>query len=421
MAKINKIIAREILDSRGNPTVETKIILDGGLEAKAAVPSGASTGSHEALELRDGDLNRFLGKGVLRAVNNVNQIIAPSIIGMDVGQQTAIDQKMIDLDATPNKSKLGANAILSVSLAVCRAAALDQRLPIYKYIRQGYNLALGDYRLPVPTFNVINGGKHSDSGLDVQEFLVIPWNKVSFSEQLRMGVEIFNALREVLEKRKLTFAVGDEGGFAPKMKNVKSALDLLISIADFTRYKLGEEVFFGLDAAASVFYRADKKKYHFEGHDYSTEQMSRIYLDWLKKYPLISLEDPLDEDDWTGWQILTQKATETRPEINIIGDDIFSTNLELFKRGVVEKTANTLLVKPNQVGTLTETIACINEAIKNKYKLVVSHRSGETNDDFIADLAVAVNADYIKTGAPNRGERVAKYNRLLEIEQELKK
>jgi len=420
MPKISKIVAREILDSRGNPTVETKITLDSGLEAKAAVPSGASTGAHEALELRDGDKNRFLGKGVLKAVNNVNQIIGPALIGAEVNQQAALDQKLIALDGTPNKSKLGANAILSVSLAACRAAAMDQHLPIYKYLRQSYNLTLGDYFLPTPTFNVINGGKHSDSGLDVQEFLVIPWNKVSFSEQVRMGVEIFNALREVLEKRKLTFAVGDEGGFAPKMKNVQSALDLLISIADFTKYKLGEEVFFGLDAAASVFYHTDKKKYHFEGHDYSTEQMSHTYLTWLKKYPLISLEDPLDEEDWAGWRALTQKATEMRPEVNVIGDDIFSTNLELFKRGVSEKTANTLLVKPNQVGTLTETIACINEAIKNKYKLVVSHRSGETNDDFIADLAVAVNADYIKTGAPNRGERVAKYNRLLEIEQELK-
>lgn len=421
MAKINEIIAREILDSRGYPTVETKVILDSGLEAKAAVPSGASTGSHEAFELRDGDPNRFLGKGVIKAVNNVNQVIGPAILGMDVGQQAAIDKKMIELDGTDNKSCLGANSILSVSLACCRAASLEQKLPLYQYIKNIYNLPGAEFILPTPMFLVIEGGKHSDSGLDVQEFMVIPQACDGFAEKLRMGVEIFNALRMVLEEKRLRLAVGDEGGFAPRTQTVRKALDLMISISNYTKYKLGEEVFFGLDVASSVFYHPDKQQYYFEGKKYASEQMSKMYLGWLKKYPLLILEDPLAEDDWSAWTSFTKQALAIRPSFVVIGDDIFTTNLQRLQKGVAEHTANGTIIKPNQVGTMTETIECIKEAKKSNLKIVISQRAGEPNDDFISDLAVAINADYIKTGAPNRGERVAKYNRLLEIEQELKK
>lgn len=421
MAKISKIIAREILDSRGYPTVETRVVLDNGIEAKAAVASGASTGAHEAFELRDGDKTRFLGKGVIGAVANVNQILAPAIIGMEIDQQMAIDKKMIELDGTQNKSHLGANAILSVSLAICMAASLDKRVPLYQYIRTLYSFSLIDFILPTPMFLVIEGGKHSDSGLDVQEFMVIPQARDGFAEKLRMGVEIFNALRMVLEDKKLCSAVGDEGGFAPRAKTVRKALDLMIDISNYTKYKLGEEIFFGLDVASSVFYHADKQQYHFEGKKYSGEQMSRVYLDWLKKYPLLTLEDPLAEDDWSAWANFTKQALGIRPAFVVIGDDIFTTNLSRLQKGVTEGTANGTIVKPNQAGTLSETIECIKEAKKSNLKIVISQRAGEPNDDFISDLAVAVNADYIKTGAPNRGERVAKYNRLLEIEQELNK
>ncbi|MDD2646388.1 MAG: phosphopyruvate hydratase [Patescibacteria group bacterium] len=420
MAKIKQIIAREILDSRGIPTVETKVILDNGLTARAAVASGASTGVHEAVELRDGDPNRFLGKGVLKAVANVNEIIAPTLLDLEINQLSVIDQKMLDLDGTENKSKLGANAILSVSLACCRAASLNEQTPLYKYIRSAYSLPLTTFSLPTPMFLVMEGGKHSDAGLAVQEFMIIPQARDTFAEKLRMGVEIFSALRMVLEKRGLRSAVGDEGGFAPRAKTVKNALDLMIDISNYTHYKLGEEVFFALDVAASVFYQENKKQYRFENKNYSSKKMIEIYLSWFKKYPFLVIEDPLAEDDWESWPIFTKEVLSIRPGAAVIGDDIFSTNLKRLQRGLSESTANAMIIKPNQVGTITEVINCVKEAKKNNYKIVVSQRAGEPNDDFIADLAVAINADYIKTGAPNRGERVAKYNRLLEIEQELK-
>jgi enolase len=421
MSTIKKIIAREILDSRGNPTVEIMVFLENGIWARASVPSGASTGEHEALELRDNDPKRYRGKGVLKAVKNVNEIIAPALVGKEITNQKEIDQLMIALDGTENKSKLGANAILGVSLACARAGSYNQRLPLYQYLRQIYSLPLTTYELPTPLFNVINGGKHSDSGLDIQEFMIIPYTTGSFKEKLRIGVEIFNALREILEKKKMTFAVGDEGGFAPKLKTTKNTLETLAMIAHYTQYRLGSQVFFGLDAAASVFYLKEKNKYHFEGKDRNVDELIKIYLDWIKKYPIILFEDPLAEDDWQSWQKFTEKVLLLKPNFVVVGDDIFTTNIERFKKGLEMKISNAILIKPNQVGTLTETMDCIDLAQKNNYQVVISHRSGETNDDFIADLAVAVNAQFIKAGAPNRGERVAKYNRLSEIEEELRK
>ncbi len=419
MAKIKKILAREILDSRGNPTVEVKVSLENGLAAKASVPSGASTGAHEALELRDKNPRRFLGKGVLTALANVNEKIAPKIVGMDPTEQEKIDEIMIELDGTENKSKLGANAILGVSLSCARASALSQGFPLYYYIRQTYHLPLTTYQLPAPMFNVINGGIHSDSGLSVQEFMIIPMKKASFRERLRIGSEIFYSLREILQKKGLTFAVGDEGGFAPKLGTTRRVFDLLSQVVNFTEYSLGADIFFGLDVAASVFYDKAKTIYLFEGRRYKSKEMTKIYYNWFKKYPMILLEDPLDEDDWDGWVELTQKISQVDPKFLIVGDDIFTTNMSRFETGIKKRAANSILIKLNQIGTLTETVKCINIARDNNYKVVISHRSGETSDTFISDLAVAVNAEFIKAGAPNRGERVAKYNRLMEIEEEL--
>jgi len=416
MAKIQKIKAREILDSRGNPTVEVLLVLDDGRQVKAAVPSGASTGKYEALELRD-DNERYSGKGVLKACRNVEEIIAPALVGQEPDPRK-MDQTMIQLDGTANKSRLGANAILGVSLAVARAAALTQNLPLYEYIRKHYELTMEKYFLPTPMFNVINGGKHSDSGLDVQEFMVIPVKGETFREKVMVGTEIFSALRKVLQIRKLTFAVGDEGGFAPKLKKTEKVFDLLTSIADFTKHQLGTDAFLGLDVAASIFHDEKNKKYLFEGRKRSSKEMFKIYWHWLKGWPLMLIEDPFCEDDWEAWPVFTEKTAELGTKI-IVGDDLFTTNTERLKKGIETRAANAILIKLNQIGTLTETIECINLARENKYKVVISHRSGETNDDFIADLAVAVNADFIKSGAPNRGERVAKYNRLMEIEKEL--
>jgi len=419
MTSISKIFAREILDSRGNPTVEVEIFLENNIRAKAAVPSGASTGKHEALELRDGQENRYAGKGVLKACQNINEIIGPKIIGLEPNP-VRIDQLIREMDGTENKSKLGANAILGVSLAVARAGALDENKPLYQYIREKYQLPFIDYNLPTPLFNVINGGKHSDSGLDVQEFLVIPATKDSFKKKVQIGAEVFNALRKVLQSRKLTFAVGDEGGFAPKLKKTKDAFELLVSIAEHTKHELGKEVFFGLDVAASVFYKEDKNKYIFEGKKRTGEDMLKIYWKWFKTYPLMLIEDPFAEDDWDTWPKLTEKIKDLDSKV-VVGDDLYATNVKRLQKGIEVDAANAILIKPNQIGTLSETIDCINLGQKNNYKIVISHRSGETNDDFISDLAVAVNADFIKTGAPNRGERVAKYNRLMEIEEELSK
>lgn len=417
MPKIQKIKAREILDSRGNPTVETEVFLDNGIRARAAVPSGASTGRYEALELRDKNSDRYNGKGVLTACANVEKIIAPVLLGQEPDAHKT-DQTMIDLDGTKNKTRLGANAILGVSLAIARAEAIVNNLPLYHYLKIKYGLDHQKYKMPTPMFNVINGGKHSDSGLDVQEFMVIPLGEQSFGEKLMIGTEIFNALREVLKSRKLSFAVGDEGGFAPKLKKTEKAFDLLVSIADFTQHQVGKDVFLGIDAAASVFYDEKAKKYLFEKKKRSNRDLFKIYWQWFKSWPLFSIEDPFGEDDWEIWSEFTEKVGSLGSKL-IIGDDLFSTNIERFKKGIANKSANAILIKLNQIGTLTETMECIKLAQKNNYKAVISHRSGETNDDFIADLAVGAGADFIKSGAPNRGERVAKYNRLMEIEKEI--
>lgn len=418
MAKIKKILAREILDSRGNPTVEAKVMLDNGISAKASVPSGASTGKYEALELRDKDPTRFYGKGVLTAIKNITETIAPAILGKEARPQD-IDKIMIDLDGTKNKSRLGANAILAVSLATARVGANEQNLPLYQYIRQAYELQDIQYRLPTPMFVVVSGGKHSDSGLNIQEFMIIPMKGDSFQQKVRVGVEVFSALREVLEKRGLTFAVGDEGGFAPKLKNTKKVFELLVSISEFSKHSLGDEIFFGLDVAASVFYDEKKKYYVFEKKKNSSADMAKLYYRWFKRYPLVLIEDPFAEDDWDPWHGLTKKITALNEKFLVVGDDLLATNVERLDQGIKSNAANAILVKANQIGTLTETMKCIDVAQDHNYQVIISHRSGETNDTFIADLAVATGADYIKAGAPNRGERVAKYNRLIEIESEL--
>ena len=417
MTKIKEIKAREILDSRGNPTIEVKVILENNIQAKAAVPSGASTGKHEALELRDNDV-RYSGKGVLNACQNVEKIIAPVLIGQEANP-IEIDKKMLALDNTPNKSKLGANAILGVSLAVARVASKDAGQPLYKYIRDVYDISSSEYVLPTPLFNIINGGIHSDSGLDVQEFMVIPVSPKTLKEKMRVGTEVFGTLKEILKKKGLTFAVGDEGGFAPKIKNTQEAFKLLVAVTEFTKHTLGEEIFFGVDVAASVFYNEKIKKYVFEKKNKSSDDMAKIYWSWIKKYPLLFLEDPFAEDDWAPWPSLTKKVEALEQKILVVGDDLFSTNIKRLEKGITNKSTNSILIKLNQIGTLTETMQCIALARKNNYKVIISHRSGETNDTFISDLAVAVNADFIKAGAPNRGERVAKYNRLMEIEDEL--
>jgi len=418
MSQIKSLLAQEILDSRGDPTIEVKLTLADGFSFKAAVPSGASTGKREALELRDNQLDRYAGKGVLLACQNVNEIIAPKVIGLEPNPQK-IDQLMIELDNTENKSRLGANAILGVSLAVARAGAHLANQPLYQYIRENYQIASREYKLPLPMFNIINGGKHSDSGLDIQEFIVIPAVESDFKTKVRIGSEVFDALRQVLKSRQLTFAVGDEGGFAPKLKKTEKVFKLLVSIAEYTKHQLGKEIFFGLDVAASVFHDDKTNKYLFERKKRTGDEMLKIYWKWFKSYPLMSIEDPFAEDDWENWPKLTEKINQLGNHL-IIGDDLFTTNVEQLKKGIKKKAANAILIKLNQIGTLTETINCIKLAQENSYQVVISHRSGETNDDFISDLAVAVNANFIKAGAPNRGERVAKYNRLMEIEQELK-
>ena len=416
-AKIKQINAREILNSRGNPTVEVKLILDNGLQTKASVPSGASKGEHEAVELRDNDSSRYGSKGVLKACYNVDKVIAPAIIGR-APDPKVIDKIMIKLDGTKNKSKLGANAILCVSLAVARAAALVSGVPLYKYIRKEYGLTSKKYNLPIPMFNVINGGKHSDSGLSIQEFMVIPVDKESFKKKVRIGVEVFIALKQALKIRGFRFAVGDEGGFAPKIKTTKKVFDLLTTITKSIESHLSTEIFLGIDAAASVFYNKETGKYLFEKKNLSGENMLKLYWEWLKNYHLLLIEDPFYENDWEMWPKLTEKI-KTLDSRLVVGDDLFTTNVERLQKGIELKACNSILIKLNQIGTLTQTIDCINLAKKNNYKVIISHRSGETNDDFIADLAVGVNADFIKAGAPDRGERVAKYNRLMEIEDEL--
>lgn len=417
MSKIKKIKAREILDSRGFPTIEVEIVLDNNIKAWASVPSGASIGKYEAHELRDGDNKRYLGKGVLKAVNNVNKVIAPKLRGNDPKNQKIIDELMIKLDKTKNKSKLGANAILGVSLAVARAAAISLNKPLYLYLRQKFFKNLKGWNFPVPMMNIINGGVHADFSSDVQEFMILPQQK-NVKEAVRCGVEIFHVLGKILKSRKYIITKGDEGGYAPRLKNNEQALDLIMQAINKAGYSKNI-VKLAIDVAASQLYNKKEDTYQLKKlkKKYSKSELINWYKDIIKKYPIISIEDGLDETDWDGWQELTRVLGK---RINIVGDDLFVTNIEKLKQGIKSKVANSILIKPNQIGTLTETINCIKLAKKKAYKVIISHRSGETADDFITDLAVACQADYLKAGSLARGERVIKYNRLMEIKEEVK-
>jgi len=408
MSEIIAVNAREILDSRGNPTVEVDVLTAAGNIGRAAVPSGASTGAHEACELRDGDKTRYLGKGVLKAVANVKDKIAPKVLGLESIDQVGLDKMLIDLDGTENKTKLGANAILGVSLAVAKAGALDSGLPLFRYV--GGSQAC---RLPVPLMNVLNGGAHADNGLDIQEFMIVPTLE-TFSESLRAGAEVFHTLKKILGKKKLSTAVGDEGGFAPVLKGNEEALKLLMQAIDEAGYSAGKDMFLALDVAATEMY--EKNKYNWEGRQISGKQLLAIYSKWASNYPLISIEDGFSEDDWDSWK---ESTTELGSKIQLVGDDLFVTNPKRLARGIKEKAANALLVKVNQIGSLTETAEAVSLAQRNRYKTVMSHRSGETEDSAIADLAVAMNCHQIKTGSLCRSERTAKYNQLLRIEEML--
>ena len=409
MAVITAVHARQILDSRGNPTVEVEVLLEDGAFARAAVPSGASTGEWEAVERRDGDKSVYLGKGVLGAVKSVIEEIAEEVIGIEASDQRAVDAAMIALDGTNNKGKLGANAILGVSLAVAKAAAESADLPLYKYLG-GPNAHV----LPVPMMNILNGGSHADSNVDIQEFMIAPIGFENYSDALRAGVEVYHSLKSVLHDRGLSTGLGDEGGFAPNLESNAAALDLIIEAIEKAGYKPGEQVALALDVASSEFY--NDGAYDFEGQKKSAEEMSAYYADLVAKYPLVSIEDPLDENDWAGYKTLTEQIGD---KVQIVGDDLFVTNPERLEKGINEGAANALLVKVNQIGSLTETLDAMELAQRNEYRCMVSHRSGETEDVTIADLAVATNAGQIKTGAPARSERVAKYNQLLRIEEEL--
>jgi enolase len=408
VSKIKAVNAREILDSRGNPTIEVEVVLEDKSIGRAAVPSGASTGAFEAAELRDGG-SRYLGKGVTSAVKNVIEKITPVVLGMSATDQRAIDQKMISLDGTKNKSVLGANAILGVSLATARAASVSANQSLFRYL--GGSKAK---TLPVPMMNILNGGAHADTNVDIQEFMIAPIGADSFKESLRWGAEIYHSLKSVLKKKGLATSIGDEGGFAPNLESNRAALDLILVAIEGAGFKVGSQIALAMDVAATEFF--NEGKYEFEGKSLTSDQMITYYSDLVSNYPLVSIEDPLDEDDWSGWAKLT---TELGEKIQIVGDDLFVTNPERLAKGIESKTANALLVKVNQIGTLTETIDAVNMAHENNYKSMMSHRSGETEDTTIADLAVALNCGQIKTGAPARSERVAKYNQLLRIEEEL--
>src|SRR5688572_5262481 len=414
MSFINNISARQILDSRGNPTIEVDVVTETGTLGRAAVPSGASTGTHEAVELRDNDKSVYLGKSVYTAVNNINTIIRENLKGQYILDQAQIDAKMIELDGTDNKATLGANAILGVSLAVAKAAAEETRTPFYRYVG-GVNANI----LPIPMMNILNGGAHADNGIDFQEFMVMPVGAPSFNEALRMGTEIFHHLRAVLKGQKLSTNVGDEGGFAPNLKNNEDAIKAVIQAIEKAGYKPGEDVYIAMDAAASEFYNAEEKMYHFKkstGDKLTPAQMVTFWADWCKKYPIISIEDGFAEDDWEGWKKMTE---ELGHKIQLVGDDLFVTNVTRLAEGINNGVANSILVKVNQIGTLTETINAVQLAQTNSYTSVMSHRSGETEDTTIADLAVALSCGQIKTGAPSRSDRVAKYNQLLRIEEQL--
>ncbi|MEL6190661.1 MAG: phosphopyruvate hydratase [Bacteroidota bacterium] len=414
MSFIESIFAREILDSRGNPTVEVEVLTTDGEVGRAAVPSGASTGMHEAVELRDKDENRYMGKGVLTAVQNVNEIIAPELEGSLVTDQADVDQILLDLDGTANKSRLGANAVLGVSLAVARAASLHLGLPLYRYIG-GVNART----LPLPLMNIINGGSHADNSVDIQEFMIMPAKAETFREALRMGAETFHNLKKVLKSRGLSTNVGDEGGFAPNLKSNEEAVTVILEAIEKAGYKPGEDIYLALDAASSEFYDTDKKRYVFKdstGEELTSSEMVSFYKDWCSKYPIVSIEDGLDENDWDGWAELTK---EIGKDVQLVGDDLFVTNVDFLSRGIKENVGNSILVKVNQIGSLTETLNTVQLATKNQYTSIISHRSGETEDTTIADIAVALNTGQIKTGSASRSDRIAKYNQLLRIEEEL--
>ena len=414
MTEIQRVVGLEILDSRGNPTVEADVWLGDGSMGRAAVPSGASTGEHEAVELRDGDPARYLGKGTLQAVNNINEEIAATVGGMDATLQADLDRAMIELDGTPNKERLGANAILAVSMAAARAAAASTRMPLYRYLG-----GVGACVLPVPTMNILNGGAHADNSVDPQEFMIGPYGAERFSEALRMGSEVFHNLKAVLKKRGYSTAVGDEGGFAPSLMSNVEALEVILEAITKAGYKPGEQIGILLDPAASEFYDTEKGKYIFKKSDKSERtsgQMVEFWADWVRQYPIISIEDGMAEDDWDGWQLMTQALGD---KIQLVGDDIFVTNTERLAEGIERGIANSILIKLNQIGTVTETLAAMRMATEAGYSSVVSHRSGETEDPFIADFVVATNAGQIKTGSASRTDRICKYNQLLRIEEEL--
>ncbi len=414
MSFIHSIVARQILDSRGNPTIEVDVITDQGVLGRAAVPSGASTGMHEAVELRDNDKTQYLGKGVLRAVNNVNTVIAERLKGMYIFDQAELDKTMIELDGTPNKGNLGANAILGVSLAAARAASEACGQPMYRYVG-GVNANL----LPIPMMNILNGGSHADNGIDFQEFMIMPIGASSFSEGLRMGTEIFHHLKAVLKSQGLATNVGDEGGFAPNFKNNEEAIKAVMQAIDKAGYKAGEDIYIAMDAASSEFYNTEEKVYHFKkstGDKLTSAQMVDFWADWRKKYPIISIEDGFAEEDWAGWKLMTDKLGANT---QLVGDDLFVTNVDFLSKGIKMGVANSILVKVNQIGTLTETINAVQMAQTNSYTSVMSHRSGETEDTTIADLAVALSCGQIKTGSASRSDRIAKYNQLLRIEEQL--
>jgi enolase len=406
MSEIQSVIAREILDSRGNPTIEVEVATVSGV-GRAAVPSGASTGEHEAVELRDGDKKRFLGKGVLHAVRNVENTLGPSIVGMDALDQASVDQILRDADGTPNKSKLGANAVLGVSMAVARAAAETVELPLWRYLGGAQARVL-----PTPMMNILNGGVHADNGLEIQEFMIIPHAFPTFAEALRAGVEVFHALKAVLKKDRLTTAVGDEGGFAPRLANNESAIQHLCNAIEAAGYRPGEDIGLALDCALSEFYDKDKERYTFDGHPRTREEMVDKYADLCSRYPIMSIEDGCSENDAKGWKMLTERLGK---KVQLVGDDLFVTSPERLQQGMDEGLANSILIKLNQIGTVTETLDCIRQASEGGYRSIISHRSGETEDTFIADLAVATNAGQIKTGSASRSDRVAKYNQLIRI------
>lgn len=414
MSLIESIHARQILDSRGNPTVEVDVMTESGAFGRAAVPSGASTGTHEAIELRDGDKSRYLGKGVLKAVDNVNNKIAAELMGLSVLEQNTADKIMIELDGTPNKGNLGANAILGTSLAIAKAAAMETGQSLYRYIG-GVNANT----LPVPMMNILNGGSHADNSIDFQEFMVMPVKADTFSEALRMGTQVFHTLKKVLHDKKLSTNVGDEGGFAPNITSNEEAIEVVIQAIEKAGFKPGEDIFIAMDAAASEFYNEEKNIYTFKkssGRQISSDEMVDYWASWVKKYPIISIEDGMGESDWGGWKKLTDKIGS---QVQLVGDDLFVTNVQFLQKGIDMGVANSILVKVNQIGSLTETINAVNLARRNRYKSIMSHRSGETEDSTIADLAVALNTGQIKTGSASRSDRMAKYNQLIRIEEEL--